>query len=260
VQPQLAENIGMVARSMANFGLNQLRLVAPRDGWPKKGAHSAASGAAHLIENAQLYDDVPAAIADLHTVYATTARERGQAKRVYVPEEVVPLILASSYAKHRTGILFGKERAGLSNDDIALSDAIITYPVNPDFSSLNLAQAVLLIGYEWFKTHTKTVSPVERTSPQNVLTPPARREEVMSLFQYLEEELEKADFFPPNRQTAMMHNLTDMLHRLHMNEQDVRTLRGMLSALVNGRRGGKNQPRPSRQKQLALRDKGETTP
>jgi len=255
VQPQLAENIGMAARAMANFGLDDLRLVAPRDGWPKKGAHSSASGASWLIESAKLYATVPEAIADLHAVYATSARLRDQSKRIFTPEEIMPSIAHSCTQQHRAGIMFGPERTGLSNDDLALSNAMITFPVNPAFSSLNLAQAVLLIGYEWSRT-TQSGLPAhinERSAPQ-----PARREEVTSFFNYLEQELVAAHFFPPDRQESMMHNLMDVFHRLSMSEQDVRTLRGVFSTLVNGRRGGRNAPRPSRRTLLALRESGES--
>ena len=145
VEPQLAENIGMVARAMANFGLSELRLVSPRNGWPKKGAHSAASGATHVLESATLYDNVREAIADLNFVFATTARERGQMKRVFAPDAAMKEAQARLGAGQGIGILFGRERTGLENDEVSLADAIITFPVDPKFSSLNLAQAVLLV-------------------------------------------------------------------------------------------------------------------
>lgn len=147
VQPQLAENIGMTARAMANFGLSDLRLVAPKNGWPKKGVREAASGATHVLDGARVYDTLAEAIADLHFVLATTARERGQMKRVLAPEEAMRDVAAR--AGQRTGILFGRERAGLDNDEVSLADAIVTFPVDARFSSLNLAQGVLLMGYEW---------------------------------------------------------------------------------------------------------------
>lgn len=155
VRPQLAENIGMCARAMANFGLETLRLVAPRDGWPqkarlKKGAVSAAAGATGLLERAELFESVEAACADLHRVYATTARGRGQAKPVLSPKSAMAEMRERLTTGQRVGILFGPERTGLSNEDVALASAVITFPVNPDFASLNLAQAVLLMGYEWF--------------------------------------------------------------------------------------------------------------
>lgn len=257
VEPQLAENIGMVARAMANFGLDELRLVAPRDGWPKKGAHSAASGASWLIEQAKLYPDVTSAIADLNMVYATTARARDLAKTVYTPEQIMPQLVHNheNHPLQKTGIMFGPERTGLSNEHIALSNALITFPVNPDFSSLNLAQSVLLVGYEWFRTLHGGV-------PLSFLDKPApnlaKRNEVTSFFEYVESELAAVGFFPPQRQESMMHNLMDLFLRLDMSSQDIRTLRGVFSALVNGRRGGRNTPRPARQTLLSSRDHSES--
>lgn len=258
VAPQMAENIGMAARAMANFGLSELRLVAPRDGWPPKGngetsaiedaaapdkgAHQASSGATHVLEAAKVFATVPEAIADLNVVYATTARERGQRKRVYTPAELMPDLPPRLQAGERVGILFGRERTGLENDEISLADAILTFPVNPAFASLNLAQAVLLVGYEWFRAATGGAAPfgVEANAV------PAKREAVLSLFNYLETELANVGFFPPDKQEHMTRNLRDIFHRLEMSEQDVRTLRGAISALVVGRRGGRNLPRASR--------------
>ncbi len=246
VEPQLAENIGMAARAMANFGLEELRLVSPRDGWPKKGAHSAASGASKLIEQAKLYDDVTSALADVHMVYATTARARDLTKKVYTPAQIMPELWQSAHTGTQTAIMFGPERTGLSNEHIALSNALITFPVNPDFSSLNLAQSVLLVGYEWFCTSQGDIPLSFKEKPPLAH---AKRAEVTSFFQYIEHELETVDFFPPERQESMMHNLTDLFLRLDMSEQDIRTLRGVFSALVNGRRGGRNTPRPARLKE-----------
>ncbi len=252
VEPQLAENIGMAARAMGNFGLTDLRLVAPRDGWPqksahKKGAHQAASGAAHILEAARLYPDVPSAIADLNVVYATTARERGQLKRVVGPQEAAADCIARAGAGQKAGILFGRERTGLTNDDVSLADAILTFPVNPAFASLNLAQAVLLVGYEWYSQATGAVLPFAPVR-EGLNAVPARREAVTSFFDYLEAELDAAGFYPPDKKPIMARNMRDIFHRLAMSEQDVRTLRGALVALVQGRRGGRNQPRPSRRK------------
>ncbi len=255
VEPQLAENIGMAARAMANFGLAELRLVAPRDGWPqkttmKKGAHQAASGATHILDQARLFDDLPAAIADLNLVFATTARERGQAKRVVGPEEAARETLARATRGERVGILFGKERTGLSNDDVSLADAILTFPVNPAFASLNLAQAVLLVGYEWFKTATSGALPFGPTIT-GLNAVPARREAIVSMFDYLEAALDEAGFYPPEKKPVMARNMRDIFHRLSLSEQDVRTLRGAFVALVQGRRGGRNQPRPARRPKAA---------
>ncbi|NIX76550.1 RNA methyltransferase [Microvirga terricola] len=232
VEPQLAENIGMVARAMANFGLSELRLVSPRNGWPKKGAHSAASGAVHVLESAKLYDTVPEAIADLNFVFATTARERGQMKRVFGPDAAMQEARERIGAGQGVGILFGRERTGLENDEVSLADAIITFPVDPQFSSLNLAQAVLLVSYEWYKLAVGGILPFsgERRSP------PAAREAVLSFFDYLEAELDAANFYPEDKKPIMARNMRDIFHRLEMTEQDVRTLRGAIRALAEGRR------------------------
>ncbi|HZH52460.1 MAG TPA: RNA methyltransferase [Microvirga sp.] len=232
VEPQLAENIGMVARAMANFGLSELRLVSPRNGWPKKGAHSAASGATHVLEGAKLYDTAREAIADLNYVLATTARERGQMKRVYGPEAAMGEAKARIGAGQGVGILFGRERTGLENDEISLADAIVTFPVDPKFSSLNLAQAVLLMSYEWNRAVTGGAIPFTGER----LSPPAPREMLVSFFDYLEAELDAVNFFPADKKPTMTRNMRDIFHRLEMTEQDVRTLRGAIRAIAEGRR------------------------
>jgi tRNA/rRNA methyltransferase len=232
VEPQLAENIGMVARAMANFGLSELRLVAPRNGWPKKGAHSAASGAAHVLDAAVVYPTAREAIADLNYVFATTARERGQMKRVFAPEPAMREAQARLGAGQGVGILFGRERTGLENEEVSLADAIVTFPVDPRFSSVNLAQAVLLVAYEWHKLATGEALPFqgERRSP------PAEREKILSFFDYVEAELEAVNFYPADKKPIMTRNMRDMFHRLEMTEQDVRTLRGAIRAIAEGRR------------------------
>ncbi len=242
VEPQMAENIGMCARAMANFGLSEMRLVAPRDGWPsggglKKGATSAASGATHILDNARLYDTAAAAIADLNHVLATTARERGQMKRVVTPAEAMGPLAGRIGGGERVGILFGRERIGLTNEEISLADAILTFPVNPAFASLNLAQAVLLCGYEWFRA-TGGEPPFRENNP----SPPASRETVFSMFAYLEAELDLCGFFPPGKKEIMTPNLRDILHRLSLTEQEARTLRGVFKSLVEGPRRRKPGP------------------
>jgi tRNA/rRNA methyltransferase len=232
VEPQLAENIGMVARAMANFGLSELRLVAPRNGWPKKGAHSAASGATHVLEEAKLYATVEAAIGDLGYVLATTARNRGQMKRVYAPEAAMVETHRRCAQEQTVGILFGRERVGLTNDEVSLADAIITFPVDPQFSSLNLAQAVLLVAYEWYKRATGEALPFSG----ELQSPPARRETVTSFFAYIESELDAVGYYPEEKRPGMVRNMRDMFHRIGMTEQDVRTIRGAIRALVEGRR------------------------
>ncbi len=231
VEPQLAENIGMTARAMANFGLSELRLVAPRDGWPKKGARSAASGATHVLDEARLFASVPEAIADLRFVLATTARERGQMKRVLRPEEGLQEAAARLAEGERVGVLFGRERVGLENDEIAMADAIITFPVDPAFASINLAQAVLLVAYEWSRARGGDLPFGTQTR-----TPPASREMVLSLFEHLEAELDAAAFYPADKRPVMTRNMRDMILRMGPSEQDVRTLRGVIRALAEGRR------------------------
>ncbi|WOJ89607.1 RNA methyltransferase [Methylocapsa polymorpha] len=248
VRPQLAVNIGMCARAMANFGLADFRLVLPREGWPrtgalKKGACAAAAGAVHLLEAAKLYDSVEAAVADLNFVWATTARERGQHKPILTPAEAMPESARALACGERHGVLFGPERTGLANDEVALADAIMTFPVNPAYASLNLAQAVLLTGYEWMRAATDAKAPfalVERS-------PAAPRDMVLSFFDYLESELDRAGFFrPPGKQPVMRRNLRNIFHRMKLTEQDVRTLRGMVVRLVEGPRAeGKTSVEPS---------------
>jgi tRNA/rRNA methyltransferase len=231
VEPQLAENIGMVARAMANFGLAELRLVAPRDGWPNEGARAAAVGAVHLLDSASLYATTREAVADLHHVLATTARSRGQMKRVLLPEAALQDVRLRANAGEKAGILFGRERTGLENDEVSLADAVVTFPVDPDFASLNLAQAVLLIGYEWARVSARGLP----TEPPRG-TPPATREAVIGLFDHIEAELEAAQFYPPDKKPVMARNMRDMFHRMSLTEQDIRTWRGAIRALAEGRR------------------------
>lgn len=238
VRPQLAVNIGMCARAMANFGLADLRLVAPREGWPRsgvlrKGAHAAAAGAVHLLEAASLFDTVEAAVSDLNFVWATTARERGQHKRILTPAEAMPECAQKIAIGEKHGVLFGPERTGLTNDDVALANAIITFPVNPAYASLNLAQAVLLTGYEWIRAVTDASAPFALSER----SPAAPLEMVLSFFDYLDGELERAGFFRPiGKQPVMRRNLRNMFHRMQLSEQDVRTLRGVVVRLVEGPR------------------------
>ncbi|KQT07756.1 RNA methyltransferase [Methylobacterium sp. Leaf399] len=232
VAPQLAENVGMVARAMANFGLTELRLVAPKNGWPMKGVREAASGATAALDGARVYATLPEAIADLHCVLATTARERGQMKRVLGPDAAMAEVAAR--AGQRVGILFGRERVGLLNEEVSLADAIVTFPVAPDFSSLNLAQAVLLVGYEWRRAAGLARLPFAG----EMLSPPATREALLSLFASLEGALDGAGFYPPEKREIVVRNMRDMLHRMAMTEQDVRTVRGALRALLRKGTGG----------------------
>ncbi len=227
VRPQLAVNIGMCARAMANFGLDDLRLVNPREGWPRVGeyrdvAYAAAAGAARLLDEARVFDSVEAAVGDLSFLYAATARERGQAKSVLAPARAM---LETAMTAQNRGVLFGPERTGLDNDEVALADAVLTFPANPAYASLNLAQAVLLVGYEWFKA-AHGDAPPPPAIPRAV-SPPAQREMVLAFFDFLEGKLDDAGFFRPvTKKPGMRRNLRNMFHRMQMTQQDVRTLWG----------------------------------
>ena len=232
VEPQLGENIGMVARAMANFGLFELRIIRPRSHWLHQKTRAAAAGAEHILDSAEVFKTLPDAMADLHFVFATTARERGQGKVVMGPPEAGQQMQQRVAHGERVGIIFGRERTGLENDDIALADAILTYPVNPAYASLNLAQAVLLAGYAWMAAGDMPL-PFERRERW----PPAKREMVLSFFDYLEDQLEQRGFFrPKHKRPIMSRNLRNMFHRMALNEQDVRTWRGMVVRLVEGPR------------------------
>ncbi len=252
VRPQLAVNIGMAARAMANFGLSDLRLVAPRETWPlvepyRGMAEAAASGAVDLLHRARLFDTTEAAIGDLQMVYATTARERGQGKPVLAPDAAMAEE-ARRAADRRCGILFGPERTGLSNDEIVLADTVVTFPVDTAYGSLNLAQAVLLMGYEWFKASRGGVLPYASSQRST----PARKDDVLSLFAFLEEELTKAVYFrPEEKRPIMRRNLRNIFQRISLTEQDVRTLRGALVRLVEGPR------RPGRRRHIRNTEAGD---
>jgi tRNA/rRNA methyltransferase len=226
VRPQLGENIGKAARAMLNFGLTDMRLVAPRDGWPNPAAGPAASGADIVLEKAQVFETVADALADCAHVYATTVRKRGLVKPVVTPEEAAREIHAE---QGRTAILFGPERSGLETDDVAIARKILTVPINPEFGSLNLAQAVILVAYEWSK-HVALASP-----PQVDLDPPADQQELDGLIEHLESMLEPAGyFFPPDRVPATKRTLRSVLTKPAWNANEVRTLRGVLSTLERG--------------------------
>ena len=238
-EPQLGENIGACARAMANFGLSDLRLVKPRDGWPNPKADAMAAGAAALIEKARVYDSVEEAIAPLGLVYAATARDRAMAKPVLTPAEAAQRLREAAAKGVPVGLLFGNERAGLSNDEVALADCVITIPTDPAFSSLNLGQAVLLAGYEWFRSGDET--PAERIDHGAAL--PAPRDELIRLFEHLEEELETSGFlFPPGNRPGMIRNLRSILHRAQLTDQEVRTLRGVIVALTRGKKRRPKDP------------------
>lgn len=251
VRPQLAVNIGTAARAMANFGLSDLRLVAPREGWPLMGtvretAEAAASGAADLLSSARVFNTTAEAIGDLQTVYATTARERGQGKPVLPPSTA--MARAAVAGNDRSGVLFGPERTGLDNDDVVLADSIVTFPVSTAYASLNLAQAVLLIGYEWLRSSRGEALPFAAVEH----SPPARKADVLSFFGYLEHALTESGYFrPEDKRPIMQRNLRNILQRVSLTEQDVRTLRGAIVRLVEG-------PRlPGRRRDLRRDDGGD---
>ena len=223
VRPQLGENIGKAARAMLNFELSEMRLVAPRDGWPNPAAGPAASGADEVLANAQVFASTAEAVADCAHVYATTVRKRGVTKPVLTPEAVACQIAGQ---RGRSAILFGAERSGLETDDVALARAIVTVPINPQFSSLNLAQAVILIAYEWSKHCDLSVPTLEDELP------PAPQEDLDALIAHLEDLLEPKGYFrPPARATATRRTLRGLLTKPGWNHLEVRTLRGVLSAL-----------------------------
>lgn len=239
VGAQLGENIGTVARAMLNFGLTDLRLVSPRPGWQLERAVKASAGAEALIENHRLFDTVAEASADLSFVVATTARLRDMVKPVLTPAEMASQMRARQNETHpQSGILFGCERTGLDNDDISLADAICRVPLNPEFSSLNLAQAVLLMGYEWYQTDD--VTPPSQLDMHDAR--PATRGEVNAMFEHLEAALDAAGFLaPPEKKPAMARNIRNIFNRAALTEQDVQSLRGIINALLRWPRGAQDK-------------------
>jgi tRNA/rRNA methyltransferase len=229
VEPQLGENIGMVARAMANFGLAELRLVNPRDGWPNDKAVAAASGAHHIVNAATLHETLDDAVADLSYVLATTARERDRFKPVLGPVDASADLRQRSRAPQKTGIMFGRERFGLDNEEIARADAIVTFPVNPDYASLNIAQAVLLMAYEWMKTGLETQSQTAFEGPQ---FPPAERHQLQGLVDQLDDALSARGYFRPlAKKPKMLDSLQAVLTRPGFTEPEIRVLRGVVSSL-----------------------------
>ena len=234
VRPQLGENIGTAARAMLNCGLMDLRLVTPRDGWPNVKALNAASGADAVIGRARVYGSVGEAVAELDTVYATTARGREMVKPVLTARKAAETLRRNSGAK--TGILFGPERSGLDNDDVVPADAIIEVPLNPAFASLNLAQAVLLVSYEWYAASGEA-------APERLPTgrsPAAQKAEILNFFDMLEGELDARGFYPTTAmRPKMTRNMRNLFQRIQFSQQDVQSLYGIVKALANTpRRGG----------------------
>lgn len=229
VRPQLGENIGKAARAMLNFGLTEMRLVAPRDGWPNPRAVAMASGAGRLLDAAGLFPTVQAAIGDCDFVFATTARPRELVKPVVTPERAMQMTRAMAKEGKKVGILFGPERAGLENDDVVLANAIVTVPVNPDFPSLNLGQCALLMSYEWQRQTVETPAEVMELARTDF----AEHVEVERLGDHFEERLTDAGFFfPPDKAPMMKQNLRNMWARLGLTRAEVQTFHGMLRQIA----------------------------
>ncbi len=247
MEPQLPDNIGMVARACANFGFDELRLVNPRDGWPNEKARIAASGANYIIDDAKAYPDLAASIGDLNWLCATTARQRDLRKPVLTPDQAIAEMRKRIDGGQRCGILFGRERSGLETHEVADADVLVMIPVNSRFASLNLAQAVLILGYEWMRGS-------ERASLGRVTTyetpletglylgrhKPATRAELLLFFGHLEAELARLGFFKPDHKRAtVMQNVRAMFLRMGATEQEVRTLRGIVATLSEGKGKGR---------------------
>ena len=234
VEPQLGENIGAAARVMANFGLGRLRLVKPRDRWPNVQAQRSASGADRILEDVVVLDTLAAAIADCTVVLATTARAHDQAKPVLGPDAAASFLAPHVAAGENVAVLFGRERYGLENDEVALADRIITFPVNPAFASLNLAQAVALVAYEWFKLASGGVLPF--AMPQK--SEPAPKQQIQAFFTNLERQLDLIEYFRPlDKRATMLVNLRNIFARMQPTQQDIQTLHGIVVALTEGRKG-----------------------
>jgi tRNA/rRNA methyltransferase len=229
VNPQMGENIGAAARAMWNFGLDRLRIVAPRDGWPNPRAEAMASGAIHVVEQADVVPTTAAACADLTYVFATTARERAMTKLVLTPEQAMAEARALAAAGERVGILFGPERAGLANEDVVRANAVITVPVNPAFGSLNLAQCALLIAYEWRRSAGDAEAADYRLGG-------GRRATGVEVDRFVAHLVARLDaigfFFPENKRSSMMANLDNLFRRAPLTDADVRTLHGVVRALA----------------------------
>lgn len=234
IRPQMGENIGAAARAMLNFGLDRMRITAPRDGWPNQKAVVMASGAGRVLDAALIFDTTAAAIADCDYVYATTARARELTKPVFTPEAAMTDARTRIAAGEKVAVLFGPERSGLENDDISRANAMITVPVNPDFPSLNLGQCVLLTGYEWQRATRETPDMQVASS-----SPWANQAEIESLATHFEERLEIAGFFFPDHKAASMKvNLRNLWSRMPMTRADVQMLHGTLRQMVRWKERG----------------------
>lgn len=232
VEPQLGENIGMVARAMLNFGLTEMRLVRPREGWPNSKAINTASGADALLDAAALFDSTADAVSDLHRIGATTARLRDMIKNVETPRQWAATVHDAAASNRRSGILFGPERAGLDNDDLAIADTLIHIPANPGFTSLNLAQSVLLTAYEWYlATGAEAPGEVRRKGFGAV---PATQQDMLHFYEHLEGELDDCGFLRVGeKRPRMVRNIRNIFNRAGLTDQEVRTLRGIVSCLAD---------------------------
>ena len=227
IDPQLGENIGMVARAMLNCGLTDLRLVRPRDGWPNPRASNSASGADLVLECAKVFETTIDAVSDLNLVFATTARDRDMTKEIVTPEVAAREIRADG--SKRCGILFGRESKGMKNEDIVLANKIVIVPLNSGFTSLNLSQAVLLLAYEWHKLADDTPSSELRMKD----TRPATKQEMLLLFEHLEKELDSHGFLRvKEKRPVMVQNIRNVFQRANMTEQEVKTFRGVVKSLT----------------------------
>ncbi len=229
VGPQLGENIGASARAMLNCGLTAMSLVNPREPWPNEKAVKMSSGATEVLDKAQLFDSIEAAVRGLNRVYAATARPRDNTQRVVTPRHAAEEMRQAVAAGERVGVLFGPERAGLKNEDLLHADTIMTVPLNPAYASLNLAQAVLLVGYEWFQTGADAEPEALRMNA----TRPANKQELGYFLDRLEQELDASGFFHvDDMRPTMVGNLRTLFQRANLTEQEVRTLHGVVSSLV----------------------------
>lgn len=232
VRPQMGENIGASARAMWNFGLDKMHVVAPRDGWPSQKAIAMASGAGRLLDEARHFASVSEAISDSHFTFATTARSRGLTQEIFSPKKAMSLALEKIMAGQKVSVLFGPERAGLENEDIVQANALISVPVNPDFPSLNLAQCVLLLAYEW----RLAFSDPEARRVEMAKTSWATQDDVSHLAAHYEDELERAGFFfPESKASGMKLNLRNMWSRLQLSKADVQTLHGVLRQIIRAK-------------------------
>jgi len=236
VRPQMGENIGAAARAMWNFGLDRMRIVAPRDGWPNPAAGAMASGAGRLLDEAMLVDTLPEAVSDAHFVFATTARSRDMTKPVMSPERAMQLTAEKIADGQRVAVLFGPERAGLENADVALANAIISVPVNPEFASLNLAQCVLLTAYEWRRASEEVQAETVEMSD----TEWANQHDIEALAAHYDARMDEAGFFfPEHKAESMRQTLRNFWSRMPLTTADTRLLHGILRQMVRWKdRGG----------------------